>query len=112
MTTGVSATGKNLLRRLLSNLSIGVVPPMTATTPSIWPTGVDLREARRRAGLTREKLAVLAGCSEAWVAQLEAGVQPLHSVKLAAIWRVLDALGGRSSDGGRSPRRQHGTGGT
>jgi transcriptional regulator with XRE-family HTH domain len=84
---------------------------MTVTITS-WPVGEVLREARHRAGLTREKLATLAGCSYGWIAQLEAGAQPVNSTKLEGIWRVLDALGGRSSDGDGSPRRQDGAGGT
>ena len=84
---------------------------MTVTMPS-WPVGAELRDARQRAGLTREKLATLAGCSYGWIAQLEAGVRPVNSTKLEGIWRVLNRLGGRSADGGGSPRRQNGAGGT
>jgi transcriptional regulator with XRE-family HTH domain len=47
-----------------------------------------------KAGLSREKLAALAGCSVAWVAQLEGGMTPSSSPALNRIWRVLDALGG------------------
>jgi transcriptional regulator with XRE-family HTH domain len=83
------------------------MPCMVVTTPS-QPAGAELRNARQRAGLTRAKLAVLAGCSYAWIAQLEAGVQPVNSTKLEGIWRVLDALGGRPSGDEPSPRCQDG----
>jgi hypothetical protein len=45
--------------------------------------------------LTQERLAQLADCSLAYVRQLERGLSPVTSQKLADIWRVLHALGDR-----------------
>ncbi|MGZ4254814.1 MAG: helix-turn-helix domain-containing protein [Solirubrobacteraceae bacterium] len=69
----------------------------TTATPRVGP---ELREARRRAGLTQERLAQVAGCSLAYVRQLETGLAPANSQKLADIWRVLDALLGDRTRGG------------
>jgi transcriptional regulator with XRE-family HTH domain len=43
--------------------------------------------------VTQERLAALAGCSLAYVRQLERGLSPVTSQKLGDIWRVLYALG-------------------
>jgi transcriptional regulator with XRE-family HTH domain len=56
------------------------------------PVGPPLREARLQAQLTQERLAALAGCSLAYVRQLETGLSPASSQKLADIWRVLNVL--------------------
>jgi transcriptional regulator with XRE-family HTH domain len=62
---------------------------MTTTTARVGP---ELRSTRVKAGLSREKLAALAGCSVAWVTQLEGGMTPGSSAALDRIWRVLHAL--------------------
>jgi transcriptional regulator with XRE-family HTH domain len=64
------------------------------------PVGPELREAREACGLSRERLARLADCSYARVAQLELGMRPAHSPALARIWRVLDALRDDRAGGG------------
>ncbi len=69
---------------------------MTTTTTHV---GAELREARKRAGLSREKLARLASCSTAWLAQLECGLRPGTSDALLRIWHVLDAMNGSGADG-------------
>lgn len=57
--------------------------------------GAPLRAARHRAKLTQQQLAAAAGCSLGYVKQLERGLSPTNSRKLADIWCVLDALGDR-----------------
>jgi transcriptional regulator with XRE-family HTH domain len=70
---------------------------MTTTTPRV---GVELRSAREKLGLPREKLAALADCSTAWLAQLEGGMTPVSSPALGRIWAVLDELGEPTREGG------------
>ena len=65
-------------------------PVLAVSTTWVGPP---LREARLRAGLTREQLARLADCSAGWLGQLESGYQPGASAALVRIWRVLHALG-------------------
>jgi transcriptional regulator with XRE-family HTH domain len=65
---------------------------MTATTTTAR-VGPELRSARNRAGLTRERLSALAGCSVAWLAHLERGAVPTTSPALDRIWDVLSAFG-------------------
>jgi transcriptional regulator with XRE-family HTH domain len=66
----------------------------TSTAPRV---GLALREARKAAGLSQEKLAQLADCSTAWIQVLER--EPQDSPVLRRIWRVLDALGDRAGGG-------------
>lgn len=79
------------------------MPSMETVVAPRHPAGAELKAARQRAGLSRQKLAGLAGCSMAWVQQLEAGVQPADSPTLERIWMVLDALGGRSPGDSAGP---------
>lgn len=80
-----------------------ILSAVTAAVAPRHPAGAELKAARQLAGISRQKLAGLAGCSMAWVQQLEAGVQPADSPTLERIWMVLDALGGRSSGGSGGP---------
>lgn len=52
--------------------------------------GVAIREHRRRAGLSQERLAELAGLSTPYVSELERGRSSPTVVTLAAIGRALD----------------------
>jgi transcriptional regulator with XRE-family HTH domain len=55
------------------------------------PTGRSLRERRRAAGLSQQRLAELAHCSMDMVRRLEAGYRPTRtSAVLPRILRVLD----------------------
>jgi transcriptional regulator with XRE-family HTH domain len=63
---------------------------MEATTTT--EPGHDLRAARKRAGLTRAELAILAGCSMASLGNIEAGVIPKRSAVRESAWAVIDSL--------------------
>jgi transcriptional regulator with XRE-family HTH domain len=68
--------------------------------PNAPPTraGSVLRDARRRAGLTQERLARLADCSTNYVKQFEAGLEPANSPTLDSVWRVVDAMSDAKGD--------------
>lgn len=67
------------------------MPTATITTASDRPAG-DLRERRRRLGLSRARLAGLARCSVTSIDNLEAGYVPEHSAVLARVLDVIDRL--------------------
>ncbi len=53
--------------------------------------GQALRAARKALGLTQPRLALAAGVGVRFIVELEAGKPTL---RLDAVWRVIDALGG------------------
>ena len=66
------------------------------TSESTQPLG-DLRAARSEAGLSREKVAWLAGCSVSYLQLLEGGFSPNGSEVRPRVERVLrDALGAKA----------------
>jgi predicted transcriptional regulator len=67
------------------------MPTSTIPTASDRPAG-DLRERRRRLGLSRARLAGLARCSVTSIDNLEAGYVPERSGVLARVLDVLDQL--------------------
>jgi transcriptional regulator with XRE-family HTH domain len=48
-----------------------------------------LREARRTAGLSQERLARMAGCSAGYIRMLEHGFQPTDSAVLPRLFKAL-----------------------
>lgn len=58
--------------------------------------GEDLRASRERAGLTRARLAGLAGCSISTLAAIEQGAVPKRS---GVLDRVAEVLAAREADG-------------
>jgi transcriptional regulator with XRE-family HTH domain len=66
---------------------------MTNTTTT--HSGLNLRSARKRAGLTRAQLAQLADCSLASLANIEQGAVPKHS---AVLERALAIINERDLD--------------
>lgn len=53
---------------------------------------MDLRERRRRRGLTQTELAKMAGCTRTWINSIECGRRKPGRELLANIERVLDGL--------------------
>jgi transcriptional regulator with XRE-family HTH domain len=62
---------------------------MPSLTDRSSVTGQDLRVARERAGLSRARLAGLAGCSPASVQNLEAGYAPKRSQVMERVQAAL-----------------------
>lgn len=64
---------------------------MANTTTNAKPRGgrLDLRQARKTAGLSQQQLATIAGCSVASVAIFERGYQPEHSDVLPRLRAAL-----------------------
>lgn len=58
--------------------------------------GANLREAREHAGLTRARLAGLAGCSISTLAAIEQGAVPKRS---GVLLRVAEILAAHEADG-------------
>ena len=73
--------------------------PMTTTDTN--SPGRSLREARLQVGLSRAKLAGLADCSIASLANIEQGAAPRRSAVLERAWAVLEAIG--ELEGSRAP---------
>jgi predicted transcriptional regulator len=57
-------------------------------------TTTDIRTRREQLGISRLTLAVRARVSPAWMAALEAGLQPVGSRALARVEAALEALEG------------------
>jgi predicted transcriptional regulator len=55
-------------------------------------TPAELRDRRRRLGISQQSLAAAAACSISLVRLLERGYRPLHSPSRDRIERVLDEL--------------------
>lgn len=64
--------------------------------------GGDLRAQRRRAGLSQQELAQLAGCSLSYVALLEKGYRPAGSTVLPGIVAILNRETPEAADAGLS----------
>lgn len=83
-----AASVSALLRKFAEDLLVGAtVVDMPATSTS--STG-SIREQRLATGLTQTELAARAGCSVAYVRQLEAGCLPRHSRVLPDVMAALD----------------------
>ena len=76
-----------------------MVGGMPSATTTGLPVGAQLRAARERCSLSRERLAALSDCSTSRVEQFELGLRPTVSPALERVWRVLDALGERAEGG-------------
>jgi transcriptional regulator with XRE-family HTH domain len=55
-------------------------------------TATDLKARRRALGITRVQLAQIAGCSPAWLGQIEQGYQPKGSAALDRAVAHLEAV--------------------
>jgi predicted transcriptional regulator len=56
------------------------------------PSGDELRRSRRRLGLSRTRLAAVAGCSPAYVQMLEDGYQPSRGDTYREVVETLERL--------------------
>ena len=56
------------------------------------PSGEELRATRNRLGLSRSKLAGVAGCSPAYLGMLEAGYQPARGDVYREVVETLERL--------------------
>jgi predicted transcriptional regulator len=72
---------------------------MSNMTTTNYNAGVntDLRAARQAVGLTRARLAGLAGCSVSSLGFIEAGAVPRHSAVLDRAFMVIAQMRGESN---------------
>ena len=87
----------------------------TATQPPDtreFPGPEELRALRERAGVSRQRLAELAGCSFGAVTQFERGLRPSRSATLARIVGVLEILNEQRPGGDPTVAKADGTGRT
>lgn len=64
----------------------------TMTNPAAVPSGPELQDLRKRAGLSRQRLAELCSCSYGAIAAFELGARPAVSPTLERAVKVLQTL--------------------